>query len=187
MPAKKKGINIVLHGPSGFGKTMTATALAEHLKRPQYTLRPSDLELDAASMAQTLDEFIEATHSWNAILLVDAADVYLEARQIYDPQHSSILTTFLRFMERHQGVLILTTDRWNHFDHSVLGHVHMGLRLDSPNFETRRKIWKQQLTLSGEDLTRPDVVRVPELNDEDLDSLSKRELSGRQVSWVLVV
>ncbi|KAH3956098.1 hypothetical protein HBH98_253140 [Parastagonospora nodorum] len=186
LQVKQKGLNIVLHGPPGFGKTMTANALVEHLKRPRYTLRASDLGHSAASIAQALDEAIETTRTWNAILQLDAADMYLEARQAYDTHHNSAVATFLQFMERHRSVLILTTDRLEHFDPSVLGYIHFALHFESPDRKTRRLIWKHHIAQSDRALQR-DISEASDLSELDVDMLSKRVLNGRQIAGLVQV
>ena len=45
---------ILLHGPSGTGKTATVEAIAEHLRRPLYSLQTDTLPLDATLLWDTL-------------------------------------------------------------------------------------------------------------------------------------
>jgi hypothetical protein len=75
-------------------KTFTAEAVSEHLKRPLYSVsipvvypaKPSlidqisigELLLDAAELEDRLSRIFKTANYWNAILLLDEADVFLE-------------------------------------------------------------------------------------------------------------
>jgi hypothetical protein len=181
---KVKGVNVVLHGPPGVGKTMTGNAIAEHHQRPLYVMHTDDLGLNASSVAQGLSEAVENTRSWGAILLLDAADIYLEAREAHDNHHNSIVAVLLRFMERHHSLFLLTTDRVQSFDEAVQGHVHMGIRFESLSARTRMIMWRQQVvgTEQGILATGRDSEPAMPLSELDFDELSKRALDGRQVS-----
>jgi hypothetical protein len=182
---RKKGVNVVLHGPPGVGKTMMGDAIAEHHQRPLYVMRTDELGLNASSVAQGLSEAVENTRSWGAILLLDAADIYLEAREAHDNHHNSIVYVLLRFMERHHSVFLLTTDRVESFDGAVQGHIHMGVRFENFSVQTRRMIWRQHVVEAeqGTLATGRDGEPALPLSEPDFDDLSKRALDGRQVNY----
>jgi hypothetical protein len=179
-----KGVNVVLHGPPGVGKTMTGNAIAEHHHRPLYVMHTEDLGLNASSVAQGLSEAVENTRSWGAILLLDAADIYLEAREAHDNHHNSIVAVLLRVMERHHSLFLLITDRVQSFDGAVQGHIHMGIRFEDMSAQTRRMMWRQQVVETEQGMLATDRDGKPAmpLSELDLDELSKRTLDGRQVS-----
>lgn len=66
---------ILLHGPSGTGKTATVEAIAEHFRRPLYSLAVCSLPLDTSLLVDTLTFRLDAARSWNAIVLIEAGDV----------------------------------------------------------------------------------------------------------------
>jgi hypothetical protein len=182
---KGGGLNVVLHGPAGVGKTMAVAAMAEHLRRPLYRLDTCDLGVDAFSVVQNLKEAAENTWSWGAIFLLDAADVYLEAREAHDIHHNSVVSAVLRFLERHHHVLVMTTDRVESFDEAVQGHVHLGIHIERPCVQMRRMMWQQKTGGAQQEPLTTDYNGEPTslLSESDLDDLSKRMLTGRQVSW----
>jgi hypothetical protein len=109
----------------------------------------------------------------------------LEAREAHDNHHNSIVSVLLRFMERHHSVFLLTTDRVESFDGAVQGHIHMGIRFESPSAQTRRTMWRQQVVEAeqGTLATGREGEPALPLSELDFDDLSRRALDGRQVSY----
>jgi len=81
---KGKGCIFLLHGPPGVGKTATAESVADTTKQPLFVLTPSDLGSDLALIEDKLKTVFKLTARWNAILLIDEADVFLERRSSHD-------------------------------------------------------------------------------------------------------
>ncbi|KAG9228673.1 hypothetical protein BJ875DRAFT_388912 [Amylocarpus encephaloides] len=81
---KGKGVNMLLHGLLGVGKTLTAVAVSEHLKRPLYLISVGELPIVAADLEHQLTRIFKTASHWNAILLLDEADVFLERRSSDD-------------------------------------------------------------------------------------------------------
>lgn len=74
---KGKGLNVVLHGPPGVGKTLTGESIAEYLRCPLYAVSAGELGTNSASLERDLNRIMDITHSWGAILLLDEADVFV--------------------------------------------------------------------------------------------------------------
>lgn len=55
--------------------------MAERSRAPLYTLSPGELGIDASSVENALKKAFEMCSHWNAIMLIDEADVFLEARK----------------------------------------------------------------------------------------------------------
>lgn len=53
---------------------------------------------------------------WNAIVLLDEADVFLTQRTVDNTPNNSLVLVFLRQLEYYKGVLFLTTNRVQTFD-----------------------------------------------------------------------
>lgn len=54
--------------------------MAEQLQRPLYRLRAGDLGIVAGAVERSLKKALEICSHWNAVLLIDEADVFLERR-----------------------------------------------------------------------------------------------------------
>lgn len=78
---KGKGLVILLHGSPGVGKTSTAECVATHTGRPLFPITCGDLgAATAAEVEKNLDIFFDLARKWNAVLLLDEADVFLSSR-----------------------------------------------------------------------------------------------------------
>jgi hypothetical protein len=91
--AKGQGLVILLHGPPGVGKTLTAESIAEHVERPLLPLSISKLVADEGDAEQRLLAVFRRASRWNAILLLDEADVILEARSFEDVKRNGIVSS----------------------------------------------------------------------------------------------
>jgi len=183
---KGKGLNVVLHGPPGVGKTLTGESIAEYLKCPLYAVSAGELGTNSGSLERDLNRIMDITHSWGAILLLDEADVFLEARQAHDIHRNSLVSVFLRLTEYYQGILFLTTNRVETFDEAFQSRIHMGIRYDNLKPAARKKIWQhhvgkvEKMAADGcEDSKGQPKVKL--FTDDDFNELSKKNMNGRQI------
>lgn len=210
---KGKGLNVVLHGPPGVGKTLTGESIAEYLRCPLYAVSAGELGTNSRSLEQDLNRIMDITHSWGSILLLDEADVFLEARQPHDIHRNSLVSVFLRLTEYYQGILFLTTNRVETFDEAFQSRIHMGIRYENLTAKARKKIWmhhvgkvemmgrlemekkgksgekdgkkKKKNDKSGEK-EKEKEKEVKPFTEADYDELSKRVMNGRQVRFPLL-
>lgn len=69
-----------MFGPPGVGKTFTAEAVAERANVPLYAMSASMLGSETTEIARNLDRALTLCKLWNAMLLLDEADVFMSAR-----------------------------------------------------------------------------------------------------------
>ena len=81
----------MLHGPPGTGKTLTAESIAELLRCPLYMVSTGELGTDARTLERELQNILEITQVWGALLLLDEADVFLEQRGTYDLHRNAMV------------------------------------------------------------------------------------------------
>jgi hypothetical protein len=184
---KGKGLNVVLHGPPGVGKTLTGESIAEYLRCPLYAVSSGELGTNAAQLERDLNRIMDITHSWGAILLLDEADVFLEARQPHDIHRNALVSVFLRLTEYYQGILFLTTNRVATFDEAFQSRIHMGIRYENLTAKARKKIWMHHVgkvvEMAGTE--GDEEHRCSVFGDDDYEELSKKVMNGRQVSSTL--
>lgn len=102
---KGKGLVVLLHGPPGVGKTLSAESLAILTDKPLYSVSMADIGLSPRTVESNLRRIFELATHWKAILLFDEADVFLEARSLEDVRRNSLVSTLLRILEYFQGNL----------------------------------------------------------------------------------
>ncbi|KAE8440393.1 hypothetical protein EG329_008169 [Mollisiaceae sp. DMI_Dod_QoI] len=127
---KGRGVIILLHGNPGVGKTLTVEAIAEHRRKPIYSISAGDLPTDISRLESQLSMIFQVARQWDAILLLDEADVFLEERAPKDIVRNGIVSVFLRTMEYYQGIMVLTTNRVTEFDLAALSRIHLKIKYD---------------------------------------------------------
>ena len=71
---------------------MITESIADYVKRPLFPLRSGDLGIDAKSLEKSLNEAFEMAAKWNAIILIDEADVFLETRRVNELLRNSLVS-----------------------------------------------------------------------------------------------
>ncbi|KAL1630041.1 hypothetical protein SLS54_000901 [Diplodia seriata] len=173
---KGKGIILLLCGPPGVGKTLTAESVAEEMRVPLYMMSAGDLGLDPGSVEEKLSDILEMCTKWNAILLLDEADVFLEERSLHELERNKLVTIFLRILEYYEGIMFLTTNRVQTFDAAFQSRIHISLEYPELSVSSRLTVWKNFLAASPEKHA---------ITDRQLDSLSLMNMNGRQIKNVL--
>ncbi|KAF3929140.1 hypothetical protein AA313_de0200101 [Arthrobotrys entomopaga] len=172
---KGKGLICCLHGSPGCGKTMTAESVAEFTKSPLYTISAGDLGADPAEMEKALSKILRLCTIWNAVLLLDEADVFLEERSLHDLGRNALVSIFLRMLEYYSGILFLTTNRVKTFDEAFQSRIHVALRYRDLDKSAREQVWRnfiKKIEDSGNTIA---------IKDSDYDFLGSVPLNGRQI------
>lgn len=105
--SKGRGIIVLLCGPPGVGKTLTAESVAEEMKVPLFMMSAGDLGLDPRSVESKLRGILDMCTRWNAILLLDEADVFLEQRSLHELERNKLVSIFLRVLGMSKPVTVL--------------------------------------------------------------------------------
>ena len=139
--SKGEGQIFLLHGKPGVGKTTTAECVAELTRRPLLSLTCGDLGIEPLKVEGSLMSWLTLATSWEAILLLDEADVYLESRISQDLQRNTLVSIFLRALEYYQGILFLTTNRVGTFDDAFVSRIHVVIHYPDFDHKQRGQIW----------------------------------------------
>lgn len=172
---KSGGTTILCKGAPGLGKTLTAEVYSEVVGKPLYRVHSGQLGITAASVEQNLSSILRRAARWDAILLLDEADVYIRCRD-NDLQHNAIVAEFLRTLEYFKGLLFMTTNRIEDVDDAILSRCIATIQYELPPKEDAMRLWKSLSTQFHADLS-----------DELIDKLSDvyAKCSGRDIKELL--
>lgn len=137
-------------GPPGVGKTLTAESVAEKMNVPLYMLTAGDLGYDPTSVEIKLQGILELCSRWNAILLLDEADVFLEERSLHELERNKLVTIFLRVLEYYEGILFMTTNRVQSFDLAFQSRIDISLNYPDLDIKSRKLVWRNFLAKHNE-------------------------------------
>jgi hypothetical protein len=174
---KGEGTVFLLYGDPGCGKTLTAEAIAELLRRPLYSVSMGTLGTTADELERRLGEILQLSARWDSLVLLDEADSFLEARSSSSSlERNAMVSVMLRLCEYHQGILFLTSNRIDSLDPAFQTRITLALRYEPLNMEGRIKVWENLLLKSGYESS---------MHTFDLKELSKPTLNGREIKNAL--
>lgn len=175
---KGKGMIILLCGPPGVGKTLTSESVAEEMKVPLYMMSAGDLGFDPRKVEGKLQDILEMCSRWNAVLLLDEADVFLEQRSLHELERNKLVSIFLRVLEYYEGTMFLTTNRVQTFDPAFQSRIHISLDYPGLTIDSRKTVWKNFLDSSSQEHT---------IDKAQLVELARMDLNGRQIKNILKI
>ena len=131
-----------------------------------------DLGLTPQDLEANLEHVLELCSAWNALVLLDEADVFLEKRGSAgnDMVRNAMVCVMLRLLEYFQGVLFLTSNRAQCLDPAFESRVTIALKYEALDEKARAKVWSNLLQLIDD-------------KDENIDvmKLSHHHMNGRQI------
>ena len=192
---KGQGLVILLSGPPGTGKTLTAEAVADKTRRPFYHLQAEDLGINAALLGERLKKIFEMATEWDAVILLDEADVFMAERNPNDIARNELVSIFLRELEYYRGIIFLTTNLYDTIDAAFRSRVNIHLLFSRLAASSRLLVWRKFLQRLpppkriaveeddeddiGEDSSAPPPKH--DISEEDLEELAKWQLNGREI------
>jgi hypothetical protein len=67
-------------------------SVADYTKRPLYTVTSGDLGTNAETVERCLLDSLGLAAHWNAIVLIDEADIFLEQRSHHDLERNGLVS-----------------------------------------------------------------------------------------------
>lgn len=174
------GVSILLYGPPGTGKTMAAQVIAGEIGLALYRVDLSQLfSKYIGETEKNLAAVFEEAQKTNVVLFFDEADALFSKRteinSSNDKYANSETAYLLQKVEEYNGVSILATNLYHHFDAAFTRRITYAVRFDSPDQQTRYKLWT---TILPKD--------VPMSQNIDFSLLAKQfELSGSNIKAIL--
>ncbi|KAL9107038.1 MAG: hypothetical protein Q9227_007984 [Pyrenula ochraceoflavens] len=167
---KGQGLVMLFTGTPGTGKTLTAESIADHLRLPLFSLGAGDLGERTDEIEKKLKVVFEIVAKWNAVLLLDEADVFMEERTGADMSSNRLISIFLRMLEYFKGILILTTNRVLAFDAAFQSRIHLTMHYKELEPSAKATIWRNFLQATDARFSK-----------EEVQELSHTNVNGRQI------
>ena len=76
------------------------------------------------------------------MVLIDEADLFLAKRTSQDIDRNALVNVFLRNLEYYQGLIFLTSNRVEEYDHAFDSRIHLHVSFEQPDIAVRTQIWK---------------------------------------------
>ncbi|KAF3009108.1 hypothetical protein E8E14_009906 [Neopestalotiopsis sp. 37M] len=185
-PRKSRGMNILLIGGAGTGKTLTAECLAEKFGIPLYSVTPGDLGVHAGTLDRNIQTVLQHARNWKAIVLFDDADVYVAGRNGHNLERAALLPTFLRHLESSDCLSFISvspanTDR--DIDPAVYSRIHAQFSFNKFVFGDQQRIWQMAIDRLDETEVENKADLADFINNKlrGLDEGAHIFLNGRQI------
>jgi len=176
----KSAGNVILgKGVPGVGKTLTAEVYSELISRPLYAIHSGTLGTNAEKIRENLETVFKRAKRWDAVLLLDEADVFVLERGENITQNA-IVAEFLRTLEYFDGLLFMTTNRAYDIDDAILSRCAAIIDYRTPGPADSRRVWQVQATNQGtlleETLLDELVAGFPDITPRDIKMLLRLSL-----------
>lgn len=195
---KGRSMNVLCAGSPGVGKTASAEVFAEFKKRPLYTIQCAQLGMDAEEVEKNLSVIMDRANRWNAVLLLDEADVYISKRGT-DLNQNAIVGAFLRVLEYTSCILFMTTNLGDSVDDAITSRCIAKLNYHPPGPKDQARIWRILTDLNKLDFSDKEIEKVttkhPNLTGRDVKNLlklasfvcqaNKKPLDAAMIDYVL--
>ena len=194
---------LLLTGPPGCGKTLTASAIAGELGLPLFIVRLESLMTrylgETASKLRLIFETVEKTR---AVYLFDEFDSIGIARGSENDvgEMRRVLNSFLVFVENHRGnsVIIAATNHGHLLDRALYRRFDDLIELGLPSIELAERTFRERLAgqkssrmgfaklaASAEGLSFAEITRVCEESIKDMLLHDKQTLTTGDVLRVI--
>lgn len=180
---KGQGLVILLHGPPGVGKTLTAETIAQASGKPLVSVSTAEVGIGPEKAESNLQAIFQDASRWGAVLLFDEADVFLEERKgTRDIERNSLVAVLLRNLEYYEGIIILTTNRITSLDAAVESRIHLAIQYRDFQRPHMQKIFATFLKRIDDS-----HIRDRESTTEEIFKIVKMaKLNGRQIRNIIM-
>jgi DNA polymerase III delta prime subunit len=179
-PKIKPGFRSLFYGPSGTGKTLTASLLGKEFNKPVYRI---DLSMVVSKFIgeteKNLSKVFDKAMNKDWILFFDEADALFSKRTGVQSSHDRYanqeVSYLLQRIEDFSGLLILASNLKSNIDEAFLRRFNTVVYFPKPDARERLRIWRncipKQLSMSSD-------VQIEQLS-------GKYELTGAMIVNVM--
>ena len=150
----KPGYRVLFFGPSGTGKTLTATLLGNQLKKDVYRIDLSQVVSKyIGETEKNLEKVFSKAEHKNWILFFDEADALFGKRtnvqNAHDRYANQEVSYLLQRIEDYPGLLILASNFKNNIDSAFVRRFHTTVYFPMPDNKERLSLWKKSTMLTS--------------------------------------
>lgn len=144
------GMVALFHGPSGTGKTMTASVIAAELGLELYRVNlASVVSKYIGETEKNLERIFAGARHSNAVLLFDEADALFgkrsEVKDAHDRYANVEVAYLLQRLEEHDGPVILATNFSRNMDQAFNRRLDQSVEFPRPDANARARLWRKML------------------------------------------
>ena len=160
-----RGVNVLVHGPVGTGKTEFAKALATESGYDIWAVGECNDQGEEPSRAERLASLRMASRLLGrkprALLLFDEAeDILNSLSSPFGKEQRSSKVFLCRMLEDNAAPVIWTCNRLSHIDPAILRRMTLAFNVKVPGPKVRERIWTQTLDQHGLDLPSDAISRL---------------------------
>jgi hypothetical protein len=146
----KPGYRILFYGPSGTGKTLTATLLGKEFQKEVYRIDLSQVVSKyIGETEKNLEKVFNRAENKDWILFFDEADSLFGKRtnvqSAHDKYANQEVAYLLQRVEDFPGLLILASNFKSNMDDAFTRRFHSVVHFPMPNDMERMSLWKKSL------------------------------------------
>ena len=179
------GVNILLYGPSGTGKTELVYQLARQHNRAILMVDISSVKSmwigeSEKNLKMIFTEYKDSLEYYNKppFLLFNEADAILSKRNVVitaaDQTYNALQNVLLNELENFRGICICTTNIIDNLDKAFDRRLLFKVKFDNPDEATRMKILEDQFSGLPQDIL--DEINRSELTGGQLQNIKKKTL-----------
>ncbi len=143
-------VSVLMSGPPGTGKTMTAQVLASRLGLELYKIDLSQItDKYVGETEKRLRQVFDQAEKSNMVLFFDEADALLgkrsEVKDARDRYANTEVAYLLQRMEEYKGIVLMATNQAGSIDAAFVRRFRYHLTFTLPGEALRREIWEDAL------------------------------------------
>lgn len=146
----RPGYKCLFYGPSGTGKTITATLLGKKMEKDVYRIDLSSVVSKyIGETEKNLERIFDRAENMNCILFFDEADALFSKRTNISSSHDRYanqeVSYLLQRIEDFSGIVILASNFKNNFDEAFSRRFQAIVEFPMPTPTERYRLWKEAL------------------------------------------
>ena len=142
-----RGVSLLMVGPPGTGKTMSANAIAGELSLPLYQVNLANVvDKYIGETEKKLEKAFSFAEKNNVILFFDEADALFGVRsEVHDSKDryaNNEVAYLLQRMESFDGIVLMASNIKGNIDPAFMRRIRYVANFEKPDEEMRKQIWK---------------------------------------------